>query len=185
MRRSLLPLLVLSAGLTIAGTACGSDSSSSTTAASTTTKAASTTTKAASATSAASATTAASTTKAAPSSAASGSSGPVSSASAALCDARDELRTSITDLSKVNVVANGTSAISDQLTTIRANLADVRSAAGDDVKDEADAFEASLNSLQTALDQSGASMITDVVSALKDVSTTGATLLTSLENLSC
>lgn len=161
MRRSLLPLLVLSAGLTIASAACSSDSSSSTTTAATTTTQAATTTVASS------------------------NPGPVGSASSTLCQAREDLRTSITDLSNVNVVANGTSAISDQLATIREHLAAVRSAAGDDVKAQADAFQGSLDALQTALGGSGASMVTGVVSAIRDVGTTGATLLTSLGNLSC
>jgi len=111
--------------------------------------------------------------------------GPVSSASSDLCAARESLRTSITDLSKVDVVANGTSAVKDQLATIRENLSAVRAQAGSDVQAQADAFQTSLDSLEAALDESGAAQVTGVVSALRDVATTGATLLTSLGNLSC
>jgi hypothetical protein len=110
--------------------------------------------------------------------------GPVSSASEASCAARDELRQAISDLSKIDVVRNGTSALTDALAHINAALGEVRSTAGADVQPQVDAFQQSLDQLQTALG-GGASQIAAIVQAVRDVATTGATLLTSLGNLRC
>jgi uncharacterized FAD-dependent dehydrogenase len=108
----------------------------------------------------------------------------VSSASEASCAARDELRQAISDLSKVDVVRNGTSAITDALARINAALGEVRSTAGADVQPQVDAFQQSLDQLQTALG-GGASQIAAIAQGVRDVATTGATLLTSLGNLRC
>ncbi len=76
--------------------------------------------------------------------------GPVGSASAAQCDARDELRDSISALTNVDVVRNGTSAITDALGRIRDALGAVRDTAGADVQPQVDAFQQALDALQTA-----------------------------------
>jgi hypothetical protein len=64
----------------------------------------------------------------------------------------------ISDLSNVDVVRNGTSAITDALTRINDALGEVRSTAGTDVQPQVDAFQQSLDQLQTALG-GGASQI--------------------------
>jgi uncharacterized phage infection (PIP) family protein YhgE len=110
--------------------------------------------------------------------------GPVGSASEASCAARDELQSAISDLSKVDVVRNGTSAITAAVSRITDALSEVRSTAGDDLKPQIDAFQQSLDQLQTAL-AGGTSQAAAIVSALRDVGSTGATLLTSLQNLRC
>jgi hypothetical protein len=110
--------------------------------------------------------------------------GPVSSASEAACAARDELQTAIADLSNIDVVRNGTSAITDALTRIQTALGEVRSTAADDVQPQIDAFQQSLDQLQTAIG-GGASQVTAIVRAVREVATTGSTLLTSLRNLRC
>jgi len=148
-----LPVVALVA-LVLTAAGCSSDDTSSTTVKATTTAATTTTS----------------------------STPPVGSASSELCDAREALRTSITDLASVDVVKNGTSAIKDQLTTIQQNLKAVRSSAGNDVQPQVDAFQTSLDSLQSAVDSSAP---VQAVSALRDVASTGATLLTSLGNLQC
>jgi hypothetical protein len=109
----------------------------------------------------------------------------VGSASSQLCAARDDLRTSITDLSGVNIVSNGTAGVRDAITKIRTNLTAVRSAAGSDLQPQIDAFQSSLDSLQSALDQSGTPPVASIVTGVRDVATSGATLLTSLGNLDC
>jgi hypothetical protein len=144
----------LALGLVVGGVACGDDDNSSATTVTTTTVVSTT------------------------------NPGPVGSASAELCQARDDLRTSISDLSKVDVIKNGTSAVTDQLNTIKDNLAKVRSSAGSDVKPQVDAFQQAVDGLQTALSGSTPS-VTGVVSAVRQVATTGSTLLQSLGNLRC
>jgi hypothetical protein len=110
--------------------------------------------------------------------------GPVSSASEASCAARDQLQTAISGLSDVDVVRNGTSAVTEALTGIKDALADVRSTAGADVQPQVDAFQQSLDQLETAL-SGGTSQVAAIVSGIGDVASTGATLLTSLRNLRC
>jgi hypothetical protein len=110
--------------------------------------------------------------------------GPVSSASEASCTARDELQTAISDLSNVDVVRNGTSAITDALTNIKNALAEVRSTAAADVQPQVDAFQQSLDELQTALG-GGASQIAAIARSVRQVASTGGTLLTSLRSLQC
>jgi hypothetical protein len=110
--------------------------------------------------------------------------GPVSSASEASCAARDQLQTAISDLSNVDVVRNGTSSITDALTRIKDALGEVRSTAGADVQPQLDAFQQSLDQLQKALG-GGTSQVAAIVSGVRDVASTGATLLTSLSNLRC
>ncbi len=151
-------MVVLVASVALGLGACSSDASSSTTTKASTTTAATTTTTALA---------------------------PVGSASDQLCAARETLRTSITDLSKVDVVKNGTSAITAQLDTIKTNLDAVRSAAGSDVQPQVDAFQTALDGLQTAVGSGGTPAVAAVVTSLRDVGTTGSTLLTSLGNLSC
>jgi hypothetical protein len=110
--------------------------------------------------------------------------GPVSSASDASCAARDELQAAISDLSNVDVVRNGTSAITAALTRIKSALGEVRSTAGTDVQPQVDAFQQSLDQLQTAL-AGGTSQAAAIVRSIGEVTSTGATLLTSLRNLRC
>jgi hypothetical protein len=147
-------IALLAASLAVVGSACDDDDSAATTTTTTTT----------------------STTTTLP--------GPVSSASEASCAARDELQTAISDLSNIDVVRNGTSAITDALTRIQTALGEVRSTAAADVQPQIEAFQQSLDQLQTALG-GGASQVTAIVRGIRDVGTTGSTLLTSLRNLRC
>ena len=155
MHRPWIRVAVFAASLAVAGVACGDDDDSG---AATTTSTTTTTTTTLP--------------------------GPVSSASQASCAARDELQSAISDLSNVDVVRNGTSAISDALTRIQDALGEVRSTASADVQPQVEAFQQSLDQLQTALG-GGTSQITEIVRAVREVGTTGGTLLTSLRNLRC
>ena len=110
--------------------------------------------------------------------------GPLSSASDASCAARDELQAAISDLSNVDVIRNGTSAITDAVTRIKDALGEVRSTAGADVQPQVEAFQQSLDQLQTAL-AGGTSQVPAIVRSISDVVSTGTTLLTSLRNLQC
>jgi len=110
--------------------------------------------------------------------------GPLSSASEASCAARDQLQTAISDLSNVDIVRNGTSAVTEALTKIADALDEVRSTAGADVQPQVDAFQQSLDQLQTALG-GGVSQAGAIVTAVRNVVSTGGTLLTSLRNLRC
>ena len=109
--------------------------------------------------------------------------GPVGSASAELCAAHDDLRTSIGALTDVDVVRNGTSAITDAVSAISDDLGAVRAATGSDLRPQVDAFQQALDDLQAAVGDSAA--VREIVGAVQTVGTTGATLLSSLGNLDC
>ena len=174
-RRRVCTVIALAA-LVVGGVACGSDDSSSGTDASTA-EPTSTVASTAEPTSTVASTGGAASTVA--------DSGPAGSSSTELCDAADELKASLADLASVEVVKNGTSAITDALDEIKDDLTAVRSAAGSDMKPDVDAFQQSVDELQTVVAASGTPPISDVVSGVRDVATNGATLLTSLGNAGC
>jgi hypothetical protein len=105
---------------------------------------------------------------------------------AQLCSAREALRTSIQDLTNVDVVKNGTSAVDAALTKVRDNLKAVKSSAHGQLSPQVDA-------LQNAIDQLGKSIsnlssggsIGDVVTAAKNVGQAGSNLSDALSNLRC
>ena len=157
VRRRSGPIVALGFATVLALAACGSDNSSSSSVSTVTTVA----------------TTTATTTSATATS---------GQASAQLCQARDALQTSVKDLGNVDVVKNGTAGVKDALTKVKDNLAAVKAAAGDQLQPQVTAFQDALTQLDTAVGQSSAG---GIVTALKNVSTTGATLLSALSSLKC
>jgi hypothetical protein len=105
---------------------------------------------------------------------------------AQLCSAREALRTSIQDLTNVDVVKNGTSAVDAALTKVRDNLQAVKSAAHGQLSPQVD-------DLQNAIDQLGKSIsnlssggsISDVITAAKNVGQAGSNLSDALSNMKC
>jgi hypothetical protein len=162
MRRRSGPILALGFATVLALAACGSDNSSSSSVSTVTTVATTT------ATTTTVTTTTASTTS--------------GQASAQLCQARDALQTSVKDLGNVDVVKNGTAGVKDALTKVKDNLAAVKAAAGDQLQPQVTAFQDALTQLDTAVGQSSGG---GIVTGLKNVSTTGATLLSALSSLKC
>lgn len=147
--------------------ACGSSSSSSSTSETSPATAATRTTTATTATT-------------------SGASGSTpDTASAEVCAAREELRSSITDLKDVDIVANGTSSLQAAITKVKDNLTTVKSTAGDELQPEVTALQDALTDLQSALDDVSSGGVAAVVTAAGKVASTGATLLTDLESLKC
>ena len=80
------------------------------------------------------------------------------------------------------MVKNGTAGVKDALTKVQDNLTTVKAAATDQLQPQVKAFEDAVTALQTALGNSGGGAI---VTALKDVSTTGTALLGALGSLKC
>jgi len=152
-------------GLVLSLAACGSSSKSSSTTAATSSE----------------------TTSAGPATTAPGSGDTESTgtASAEVCAARQDLQTSITDLKDVNIASSGTSGLQAAITKIKDNLSTLRSAAGDQLKPEVDAFQTSLDDLQTAIKDVSSGGVSAVVTAVKDAGTTGANLLDALSELKC
>jgi hypothetical protein len=107
-------------------------------------------------------------------------------ASKELCNQRDELESSVKDLRNVDIVKNGTSALQNQLDTVKDNLDKFKSTAKGEFKSEIDNFQSSLDDLRSAVgNAAGGGGMSQVVSALASAATSGQTLLTSLESMKC
>ena len=112
--------------------------------------------------------------------------GPQTSASAALCSARDALQKSVQDLTNVDVVKNGTSSLQTALDNVKTNLEAVKSAASSDLQPQVKALQDSLSQLQTAVSNVGSGGgLAAIVTAAQDVARNGSTLFSSLQNLRC
>jgi hypothetical protein len=110
--------------------------------------------------------------------------GQTGAAAADVCAARDDLRESVDALAEVDVVAGGTDAVEAALGEFRADLADVRAAAGSDVQDEVTALEESLDGLEAALaDTDGPAG--QLLTAVAEVVTSGGVLVQELQSLPC
>lgn len=72
-----------------------------------------------------------------------------------VCDARAELTTSLEALQDVDVVEGGTSALEAAFADVERAVGDVADVAGDDLRDEVDAVEASFAELKGAVDSLG------------------------------
>jgi hypothetical protein len=112
-------------------------------------------------------------------------SGPSGTASAALCKARDDLRSSVQELASVDVVKNGTSSLQAALTKVKNNLQAVKDAAGSDLQPQVNALQSAVDQLSTAVANVSSVGVAGVLTAARDVGTAGATLLSSLDKLHC
>jgi hypothetical protein len=105
--------------------------------------------------------------------------------SAELCAQRETLKTDVDDLTKVDVVANGASALTPAITKVKDDLQGLKAAATDDLKPQIQALEDSLQQLDDAVKNISSGGASAVATAAVDVAQTGSTLLTSLEDLKC
>jgi hypothetical protein len=153
--RPYVALVGIVAALTLA-VACGSDNSSSSSTVASTTTTASTSSSASSGT-----------------------------ASPQLCSARDNLRTSIQDLTNVDVVKNGTSGLQDALNKVKDNLQTVKSNASSELQPQIQAFEDSLTALGNAVSNVSSGGVGSVITAASSAAQSGQALVTSLGSLKC
>src|SRR6478609_5230163 len=102
-----------------------------------------------------------------------------------ICQARDQLRTSITDLTNTQVVAGGTNAIKAAVGQVQTALDEVKAAAKDDYQAQVTAVQTALQDLQAAVANLGSGDTTDNLRAVSQaITTTGAaaeTLFTQLK----
>jgi hypothetical protein len=103
----------------------------------------------------------------------------------AVCEARDDLTNSIKALTDVDVVKNGTSSITEAIEAITTNLGKVKDAASAELKPKVDEFQSALRDLQDAVTNAGSSGVSGIVSAASDAASSGAAVVTSLQNLGC
>jgi hypothetical protein len=110
--------------------------------------------------------------------------GASASASAlAVCKSADNLKASITGLKDVNVKANGTSAVSAQVTKIKQDFATLKSDAKGQFSTEITALSNALTNLGSSIDAAktnqNASTLTGVATAAGSVVTAGTNLVTA------
>jgi hypothetical protein len=102
-----------------------------------------------------------------------------------ICQARDQLRTSITDLTNTQVVAGGTNAIKAAVGQVQTALDAVKAAAKDDYQAQVTAVQSALQDLQAAVANLGSGDATNNLRAVSQaITATGAaaeTLFTQLK----
>ena len=93
----------------------------------------------------------------------------------AYCEAGDELRTAVDDLLSVDVVAEGTSGVSDAVDAVSEAATDLRDTGEEAAADDITALEDSIAAISDALSELGDDITVDnataVVTAIGDTST--------------
>lgn len=97
-----------------------------------------------------------------------------------ICQARDQLKTSITDLTNTQVAAEGTNAIKAAVDQVQTDLDAVKAAAKDDYQAQVTAVQSALQQLQAAVTNLGSG---DAAANLRAVSTAIAATGTASETL--
>ena len=105
----------------------------------------------------------------------------------ALCAAIDDVEQDIGALADTDVLADGTDAVQESLTTIREDLAEITELAPDTAAEEAEAFDSALASLGDAITALGDESLTaesaqDVVAAGASTVEAGQTYLGALDD---
>jgi major membrane immunogen (membrane-anchored lipoprotein) len=101
------------------------------------------------------------------------------------CAARASLKSSLDDLKNVNILKDGTTAIQAQVTTIKGEVAKLKSAAGDALQPQITSFQKALDSLGDAVSNVGSGGVAAVISAATQVASSGVILLNSLDAVRC
>jgi hypothetical protein len=114
----------------------------------------------------------------------SSSSGPTSTP-ASVCNQATALKQSLQDLQNVNVIKNGTSALSSAAATVKTNAEALATSAHGQIKPRAEALHSSLDQLSSAITNVGSGGITPVTDALSSVRQNGNALVQSLNDLKC
>ena len=122
------------------------------------------------------------------SSTATGSSGSATypAAKQQLCQARDQLKTSVQALTKASLLVGGTTAIKAAVDKVQTDLTDLKAAAQQTYGPQVDAMQTALTQLETAVGTLGTGSATQnlqaVGTAIAPVGTTSADLFTTLKS---
>ncbi len=119
------------------------------------------------------------------SSTSSGSSSSSPAGTAQLCQARDQLKTSVTALTNPSLLTGGAAGIEAAVSQVQNDLNALKTAANGNYQSQVDAVQASLQQLQTAAGNLSSSQSSQnlqaVGSAIAKVGTTSAALFTALK----
>ncbi len=101
------------------------------------------------------------------------------------CADREALRSSVTALTDVDVVAEGTNGLTAAVDAVKSDLDKVRESAGSAVRPQVQAVQDAIAATEAGLDNLGDGGAAEVATALSALSTATTTLLTSLEGGPC
>jgi uncharacterized phage infection (PIP) family protein YhgE len=111
---------------------------------------------------------------------------PTNASTSAVCKSAADLKASITGLKDINIRANGTSAISSQVTKIKQDLGTLKTDAHGEFSTQVDALSSALSKLTSSLDAAKASLNAGTLSALASAAgsavTAGTSLVTAVQN---
>lgn len=116
---------------------------------------------------------------------------PATSASASptgseqLCADRDALKSSIDDLTNVDIAKSGTSGLQAAVDQVKGDLGSLRKSAAGEFDDQVQAMEKSLGELETAVKNVSSGGERAVVTAAANVAASGQALLQSLQDIDC
>ena len=111
---------------------------------------------------------------------------PTNASTSAVCKSAADLKASITGLKDINIRANGTSAISAQVTKIKQGLNTLTTDAKGEFSTQTTDLSNALSKLTSSLDAAKASLNAGTISALASaagsVVTAGTSLVTAVQN---
>ena len=114
-------------------------------------------------------------------------SGDAGASTQEVCDQVDALQSSLTGLSQVDVVQNGTSAVSAQLDEIEKDTDALAESTGNEFEPEVDDLKSSLSDLQTTLGETGSdtASINALIDGIQLVATSATNLVDKITATDC
>ena len=111
--------------------------------------------------------------------------GTAVAASGEACSDREELRSSVTALSDVEVVAEGTNELRAAVDAVKSDLEQVRASAGSTVEPQVQAIRDAIAAIEAGLANLGEGGAAEVSTALSALSSATTDLMTTLEDGPC
>jgi predicted nucleic acid-binding Zn-ribbon protein len=113
--------------------------------------------------------------------------GDDTSSTPSVCDQKDAVESAVTDLADIDVLAEGTDALNENVANVKTELADLKSIVSDDVQPEVEAMETAVSDAEDILADIGDDAtlnekIDDVQTALTGIVTASDNLATALDS---
>jgi hypothetical protein len=111
-----------------------------------------------------------------------------SSSKSQICKDSEALKSSLSDLKKVDVTKNGTSALTSAVQTVQTDAAALATQAKSEFGPQVTALNVALTTLSSTIDQAkggGAAALPPVVAAAGAVQTAGQTLVSQVDSAKC
>ena len=102
-----------------------------------------------------------------------------------VCADREALRSSVADLTDVDLVAEGTNGVEPAVEAVKEDLAALRSSAESELEPEVQAVEDAVDELETAVADLGSGGAAEAATAVSDLAEAASTLLDELDQGSC